>query len=65
MHFIGNPIGRRPRSRYSVKERDEAVDLLRRAFAQGLAFGLWVHVDPDLEPLRGYPPYEEIVRPKG
>jgi len=46
-------------------ERDEAVELLRRAFAQGLAYGLWIHVDPDLEPLRGYPPYEEIVRPKG
>ncbi len=48
-----------------IGERDEAVELLRRAFAQGLAFGLWVHLDPDLEPLRGYPPYEEVVRPKG
>ncbi|MCG6955267.1 MAG: serine/threonine protein kinase [Gemmatimonadetes bacterium] len=55
----------RARIAASMGERDEAVDLLRRAFAQGAAFGLWVHVDPDLEPLRGYPPYEEIVRPKG
>ncbi len=55
----------RARIAASIGERDEAVELLRRAFAQGLAFGLWVHVDPDLEPLRGYPPYEEVVRPKG
>jgi len=55
----------RARIAASMGERDEAVELLRRAFAQGLAYGLWIHVDPDLEPLRGYPPYEEIVRPKG
>jgi len=66
---LGPMVGRttlwRARIAASTGERDEAVELLRRAFAQGVAFGLWVHVDPELESLRGYPPYEEVVRPKG
>jgi len=46
-------------------DRDEAVQLLRRAFAEGLTFGLWLHTDLDLETLRGYAPFEELIRPKG
>lgn len=46
-------------------DRDRAVDLLRRAFAAGQPFGIWVHRDLDLESLRGYPPFEELVEPKG
>lgn len=26
---------------------------------------IWLHTGMDLEPLRGYGPYEELVRPKG
>ncbi len=44
---------------------DEAVDLLREAFAQGRQYGIWRHRDPTLEPLRCYPPFEELVRPEG
>ena len=42
-----------------------AIDLLRRAFAEGHAFGLDLHTDPDLEPLLGEPAYRQLVRPKG
>ncbi len=46
-------------------ERDEAVRLLRRASSEGVGHGLWIHTDMDLESLRGYAPYEELVKPKG
>ena len=40
------------------------MDLLREAFSQGYPFSLELHREIDLEPLRGYPPYEELVKPK-
>jgi DNA-binding SARP family transcriptional activator len=43
----------------------QALQLLRRAFAEGHPFGLWLHTDSDLEPLRSEPVYRELVRPKG
>jgi hypothetical protein len=41
------------------------VSLLRDAFAQGVAHGAYLHADIDLEPLREYPPFQELLRPKG
>lgn len=55
----------RARIQAVLGNRDEAVSLLRRAFAEGVGFGIWLHRDVDLEPLRGYPPFEELIRPKG
>ena len=46
-------------------ERERAIVLLRDAFARGLPFSVFLHRDMDLEPLRGYPPFEELVKPKG
>jgi serine/threonine protein kinase/tetratricopeptide (TPR) repeat protein len=46
-------------------DREVAVVLLREAFAQGQRFGPFYHSDPDLEPLRDYPPFRELLRPKG
>jgi tetratricopeptide (TPR) repeat protein len=47
-------------------EQQPAVELLLEAAAQGKHFlGSWPYDDIDLEPLRGYPPFEEFVRPKG
>jgi DNA-binding SARP family transcriptional activator/TolB-like protein len=46
-------------------ERERAMVLLRDAFARGLHFTVFLHTDMDLEPLHGYPPFEELVRPKG
>jgi tRNA A-37 threonylcarbamoyl transferase component Bud32/TolB-like protein len=46
-------------------EKDSAVALLRQAFGEGLAYGIWLHADMDLESLRDYKPYRGLVRPKG
>ena len=49
----------------NLGEREKAVELLREAFAQGQAFGVWLHSDPALEALHGHAPYEELIKPKG
>ncbi len=55
-------------------EREEAVGLLREALVQVGVTGMnknkgWYmlqrHHDMDLEPLRGYPPFEQFMRPRG
>jgi hypothetical protein len=46
-------------------ENDEAVEFLRRAFAEGLRYSIFLHRDMDLEVLRGYAPFDELMRPKG
>ena len=48
-------------------DREEATALLRLALDQGYDFGytVWVHRDSDLESLWDYPPYQELMRPKG
>jgi len=38
--------------------------LLREAFAQGASFGITWHRDPDLESLRDYGPYKELMKVK-
>ena len=53
----------------ALGDRDQAIGLLRQAVNEGVSFSSLVygdrfHVDVDLEPLFGYPPYEEIVAPK-
>jgi len=48
-----------------LAERELAVSMLRQAFAEGEQYNIWVHREPALESLRGYPPFEELVRPKG
>jgi tetratricopeptide (TPR) repeat protein len=48
-------------------DRSEAMTLLQRAIDMGVhfGFGVWVHRDMDLEPLHDYPPFQELMRPKG
>jgi len=46
-------------------ERERAVELLRQALSQGFRVNMQLHTDMDLEPLHGYPPFEELRRPKG
>ncbi len=48
-----------------VGKRADAVALLRRALAEGFPFVYELHSNPDLEALRDYPPFEELLRPKG
>jgi hypothetical protein len=37
--------------------------MLREALSQGLNYTR-LHADMDLEPLRDYPPFQELVKPK-
>jgi tetratricopeptide (TPR) repeat protein/TolB-like protein len=48
-------------------DREGATRLLQQAIEQGYGFGFgtWIHLDMDLEPLHDYPPYQELMRPKG
>jgi DNA-binding winged helix-turn-helix (wHTH) protein/tetratricopeptide (TPR) repeat protein len=46
-------------------ERQRAVDLLREAFARGAPYGPYIHSSPEFESLADYPPYVELLRPKG
>lgn len=39
--------------------------LLRQAYADGRPYDLSLHRDLDLEPLRGYPPFDEFLEPRG
>ncbi|NIM58433.1 MAG: hypothetical protein GTO16_05750 [Candidatus Aminicenantes bacterium] len=45
-------------------DREQAVVLLKEAFAQGYESPIDLHRDMDLESLRDYPPFQELVRPK-
>jgi DNA-binding SARP family transcriptional activator/TolB-like protein len=46
-------------------EHEQAVHLLRDAIGQGVPFSLDFHVDIDLDPLRGYPSFRELMRHRG
>ncbi|MFZ5788146.1 MAG: TPR end-of-group domain-containing protein [Acidobacteriota bacterium] len=46
-------------------ERQRAVDHLRESIAQGNSYDASLHCDMDLESLRDYPPFVELLRPKG
>lgn len=46
-------------------ERDAAVSMLQRAFAEGRPHNYYDAIDPEFASLRGYPPFEELIRPKG
>ncbi|HET9515896.1 MAG TPA: BTAD domain-containing putative transcriptional regulator [Gemmatimonadales bacterium] len=44
-------------------QREKAVELLRQAASQGQYLDWW-HFTPALHALRGYPPFEELIRPR-
>jgi DNA-binding SARP family transcriptional activator len=46
-------------------DRDQAVTLLRDTIAHGFSGFSYLRASPSLLSLRGYPPFEEMVRPKG
>ena len=52
----------------ALGDRDDAVRFLRQAFAEGLPFTLgddeMRHDDMNLDPLRGYPPFDRLMAPK-
>ncbi len=46
-------------------DTDRALDLLRQTVALGSVNWFNMRIDPDLEPLRDHPAFQEILRPKG
>ncbi len=60
----GEPFVRRARIAAQLGERDRAVALLREAFSKGMIFSVSLHRDADLQALRGYPPFEELLAPR-
>jgi hypothetical protein len=44
---------------------DEAVDLLRQAYGEGLRYDVADWYSPELDPLRDNPGFKELLRPKG
>jgi serine/threonine protein kinase/tetratricopeptide (TPR) repeat protein len=46
-------------------ENEQAVLLLRDAFAQGLKYGTPLLQEMDFEPIRDYKPFQELLKPKG
>lgn len=46
-------------------EPADALSLLRQAFAEGLQHGVWLHRDPDLEPLWNEPGFRRLLEPRG
>jgi tetratricopeptide (TPR) repeat protein/TolB-like protein len=61
----GDYTGWRARIHSLLGEEDEAVRLLRSAHQRGYPYSTAIHLDIDLFPLRGYPPFEDFIRPKG
>ena len=39
-----------------------AVNLLRRAFAEGATYGIWLHTDPDFLRLHSHPSFRSMLR---
>jgi tetratricopeptide (TPR) repeat protein len=63
-YLLGENTLMRARIAAWLGEKSTAVDLLRTAFAQGVWHDIAVHRDMDLALLRGYPPFEELIKAK-
>jgi tetratricopeptide (TPR) repeat protein len=55
----------RARIAASLGRRSEASHLLQRSYEEGMEVWDPAHVEPDFDPLRGYPPFEAFLRPRG
>ena len=55
----------RARIAATLGRREDAVRLLRQAVTEGRGFDNNKHLDFELQRLRGFPPFEEWLRPKG
>jgi hypothetical protein len=49
----------------ALGELEESVILFRQAFSEGQRFWWWMVSMVEAEPLRDYPPFQELMRPKG
>ncbi len=64
-YLFGSHTYVRARIHALLVEPAEAVKLIQESFDQGNGFGVYIHRDIDLEPLRDYRPFQELLKPKG
>lgn len=64
-YLFGRHTLRRARIHALLGDRDRAVALLQEAIGQGLPYGVQLHTDIAFASLRGYPPFKELLKPKG
>jgi len=62
-HDLGLAVLNQARIAAVLGRRDSAVARLRRTFDQAHEFDLWVHRDADFLALRGYAPFDAVMRP--
>jgi tetratricopeptide (TPR) repeat protein len=60
--LFGEPTLWRARISAQLGDKDQAVALMRNALAEGSRALAGDDADPDLEPLRDYPPFRELAR---
>ena len=46
-------------------EKEQAIALLKESFLQGYSYTIDLHTDVDFESLWDYPPFKELLKPKG
>ncbi len=71
-YLYGESLYSRAMIAASLGDKAAAVQLLREAIAQGLGLGVeseghavLLHRAPEMAPLRDYPPFEALIKPKG
>jgi tetratricopeptide (TPR) repeat protein/predicted Ser/Thr protein kinase len=63
-YLFGNPTYWRARIAALLGDKEGAVNLLRQAIEQGFAYSN-IHPTEDFESLADYPPYIQLMKPKG
>lgn len=63
-YLFGRATLWRARLAAQLGDRDAAISLLRQSFAEGRPFGIAIHRDIDLEPLRDVPAFRELIGPR-
>jgi serine/threonine protein kinase/tetratricopeptide (TPR) repeat protein len=63
-YLFGNPTYWRARIAALLGDKEGAVNLLRQAIKQGYAYSS-IHPTEDFESLADYPPYVQLMKPKG
>ena len=64
-YTFGAQTYRRARIAALLGMKEEAVELLRQSFAQGIYYGVLIIQEADLDPLRDFAPFRELMKPKG
>jgi DNA-binding SARP family transcriptional activator len=64
-YLFGRETAWRARVAAQLGDADRAVRLLVRAFAEGYPYGVELHADQDLEPLRDHEVFQRLLRPRG